>query len=64
MLVCSEIEGGAMHTMRFAHELGKPRFAVTAQNDDACWTGNAQAIAGGATPIPFDVDAALKILRG
>ena len=64
ILVCSEIGGGAMHTMRFAQELGKPRFAVTAQSDDACWAGNARAIAGGATPLPFDVDGALQILRG
>jgi DNA processing protein len=28
VLVCSEVDGGAMHTMQFARELGKPRFAV------------------------------------
>ncbi len=29
VLVSTEIDGGAMHTMRFARELGRPRFAVT-----------------------------------
>lgn len=66
VLVCTEIAGGAMHTMEFARELGRPRFAVTppAGAEEAPeWSGNFACIARGATPIPFDVDAALAILR-
>jgi DNA processing protein len=64
VLVCSEIEGGAMHTMRFAWELGKPRFAVAPALDsaDPVWEGNRRCIAAGAKALPFDVDAALAIL--
>lgn len=64
VLVCSEIGGGAMHAVRFARDLGKPRFAVTppAGGSDA-WAGNAQAIADGAIPIPLDVQQALAIIR-
>ena len=66
LLVCSEVGGGAMHTMRFARELGKPRFAVrppeTVQ-DDPVWAGNLQAIAEGAVPIPFDVEKALAAIQ-
>jgi DNA processing protein len=66
VLVCSEIGGGAMHTMRFARELGKRRFAVRPPGDakagDA-WSGNLQAIADGALPIPFDVEKALAAIR-
>lgn len=65
VLVCSELDGGAMHTMRFARELTRPRFAVTpppgAQSSHV-WAGNLQALAEGARPIPLDVDASLTIL--
>jgi len=65
VLVCSETGGGAMHTMRFARELGKPRFAVRPPDgaNDEAWGGNRQAIADGATPIPLDVDAALAAIK-
>ncbi len=66
VLVCSEIEGGAMHTLRFARELGKPRFAVQPPEraqDDPAWAGNLQAITDGAVAIPFDVDAALAAVK-
>jgi hypothetical protein len=52
--------------MRFARELGKPRFAVqppAGARDNAAWAGNLQAIADGAFAIPFDVDKALAVLR-
>ena len=67
VLVCSEIAGGAMHTMRFARELGRPRFAVEppARAVDPAWDGNRRCIAEGAAPLPFDAVAALTaILRG
>lgn len=66
VLVCSEIDGGAMHTMRFACELGKPRFAVRPPEDvraEPAWAGNLQAIADGAVPIPFDVERALAAVK-
>lgn len=65
VLVCSEVEGGAMHTMRFARELGKPRFAVqppAEAHGGSAWAGNLQAIADGAVPIPFVVDEALAAI--
>jgi len=66
VLVCTELGGGAMHTMRFARELGVARFAVTPPNDAAQsedWAGNVACIADGATPLPFDVDAACDLLN-
>ena len=61
VLVCTEPSGGAMHTMRFARDLGVARFAVTPPDDAAQsedWAGNLACIADGATPLPFDVDRA------
>src|SRR5579863_2526570 len=66
VLVASEIGGGAMHALRFARDLGKPRFAVQppdAAQGDAAWAGNVRALADGAEPLPFDVNEALQILR-
>jgi DNA processing protein len=67
VLVATELRGGAMHTMRFARELGRLRFAVIppagAERSDA-WGGNVASIADGATPLPFDVRLALAMLRG
>lgn len=66
ILVCSEIDGGAMHTLHFARALGKPRYAVVPPENasgDLRWAGNRQAIDDGATLLPFDVSAALKLLR-
>jgi DNA processing protein len=65
VLVCSEVDGGAMHTMRYARELGKPRFAVepgVEAKTQSAWAGNARAIADGAIPISFDVDKALEAI--
>jgi DNA processing protein len=58
VLVVSDTAGGAMHTMRFAAQLGRPRFAL-----DHEASGNRAAIADGAIPLPWDVDrAASRIL--
>jgi DNA processing protein len=62
VLVASDVDGGAMQTMRFAKELGRTRFVLDAQGD-AQYAGNVQARADGAIPVPFDVAAALKIIR-
>lgn len=62
ILVASEIDGGAMQTMRFAKELGRPRFVLDAKGG-APYGGNEHARADGAVPIPFDIDAALKKIR-
>jgi DNA processing protein len=62
VLVASEIDGGAMQTMRFAKELGRPCFVLDAQGGSA-YAGNVHARAEGATPLPLDVDAALKKIR-
>jgi DNA processing protein len=65
VLVCSEIGGGALFTMKFAKELGRARFAVVPPDDaagDPSWAGNLQSLGDGAEPLPLDVDAALAIL--
>jgi DNA processing protein len=64
VLVCSEAGGGALYTMEFAKELRKRRFAVQPppNSTDPVWEGNRCCIAGGALPLPFDVDAALAVL--
>ncbi len=66
VLVCTEIGGGAMHTMRFARELERPRFAVAAPEGSEganAWEGNRACIANGARPLPFDVESALLQIR-
>ena len=66
VLVCTEICGGAMHTMRFARELGRPRFAIRPSAGAEMrpeWAGNIACIAEGAIPLPLDVRAALVMLR-
>jgi DNA processing protein len=62
VLIASETDGGAMLTMRFAKQLGRPRFALAAYGD-RCYTGNAQAHADGARVLPFDVERALNELQ-
>jgi len=65
VLVCTELDGGAMHTMRFARELGRPRFAVEPPLEAADapeWAGNAECIREGASPIPFDVRVTIERL--
>jgi DNA processing protein len=53
VLVVSDLAGGAMHAMRFARELRRPRFVL----DDGA-SGNRAALAAGALLLPRDVDAA------
>ncbi len=55
VLVVSDADGGAMHTMRFAEKLGRPRFAL-----DRGASGNAAALAAGALPLPQDAEAAAE----
>lgn len=62
VLIASEIDGGAMQTMLFAKDLGRPRFVLEAQGAPQ-YAGNVQARADGATPIPFAVEPALKKIR-
>jgi DNA processing protein len=58
VLVQSDASGGAMDTLRFAHELGRPRFAL---DDEA--SGNVAVLAAGALRLPRSVDeAASRIL--
>lgn len=66
VLVCTESDGGAMHTMRFARELARPRFAVkpaAEASHSPPWDGNLTCIAQGATPLEFDVEKAVAALR-
>ncbi len=53
VLIESEAEGGAMHTLRFARELGRRRFVC-----DRPTTGNRAAAADGATLLPAEAVAA------
>jgi DNA processing protein len=53
VLVVSDADGGAMHTMRFAREAGRPRFALVSE-----MSGNALALASGARPLPDDARVA------
>lgn len=62
VLVASEIDGGAMQTMKFAKALGRPRFVLDAQGRTE-YAGNVQARADGAIALPLDVKAALRILH-
>ena len=66
VMVTSELDGGAMHTIKFARELGRPCFAVTPPHVDAqggrFWAGNVRALAEGAEPLPLDVNEAIRIL--
>ncbi len=55
VLIQSEIDGGAMHTMRFARELGRPRFALEPRGGEA-YAGNRRAIEDGAIALPWDAD--------
>ena len=62
VLIASEIDGGAMQTMRFAKALDRPRFVLDAQGQ-AEYAGNVQARADGAIALPFDVKGALRVLH-
>jgi DNA processing protein len=66
VLICSEIGGGAMHAMRFAKALEKPRFAVMPPEEMKSrpeWAGNLACIAEGAVPLPLDLKVAIDLLR-
>ncbi len=56
VLITSEAEGGAMHTIRFARELGRLRFALAARG--AQDEGNSRAIGAGAHALPWDLQTA------
>jgi DNA processing protein len=53
ILVESDESGGAMHTLRFAAELGRERFAYEPRSDGR-YSGNARAIRDGARPLPWE----------
>ncbi|MBD5657220.1 MAG: DNA-processing protein DprA [Candidatus Eremiobacteraeota bacterium] len=53
VLVQSEVTGGAMHAVRVARQLGRPRFAFAAREGDA-FAGNALAIGEGAASLSWD----------
>ena len=57
VLIQSEAEGGAMHTVAAAQRLGRPRFAFSPR-DERAYGGNARALAGGARPLDWTSDAA------
>jgi DNA processing protein len=61
VLVETELGGGAMHTMRFAKRLGRPRFALC-ERDGARTDGNARAIADGAVALPWDAAEAARVI--
>lgn len=62
-LVQSEADGGAMHAMHCARELGRERFALDPPNRmEEAYGGNARALAEGATALPWDVDEACRRL--
>ncbi|GAC1588166.1 MAG: hypothetical protein NVS3B28_13300 [Candidatus Velthaea sp.] len=58
VLVESDAGGGAMHTMRFARELGRRRFV---RANDA--SGNRIALADGAQRLPEDAAAAAALIH-
>lgn len=58
ILIESELSGGALHTLRFAAELGRPRFALEPRRGDPLTDGNALAIRNGAVALAWDARAA------
>jgi DNA processing protein len=61
VLIATEAAGGAMHTLAYARELGRPRFALVPRGpaDD----GNARAIEDGAIALPWDLATACRMAR-
>jgi DNA processing protein len=53
VLVQSEADGGAMHAVRVARELGRARFAFVPRAGDA-FAGNVRALSEGATAVPWE----------
>jgi len=63
VLVQSDAAGGAMHTMRFARDLGRKRFALEPlRNLMVAYGGNVLALAEGATALPWDADEACRLI--
>lgn len=60
VLIASEADGGAMHTMRFANELHRPAFAVA--GGEFAFSGNAAAIAQGAHAVAPAASEIVKAL--
>lgn len=60
VLIQSEPDGGAMHTMRFAAQLGRRRLALAPPGEG--FGGNHAALAGGARTIDWDAATALETL--
>lgn len=60
VLVASEAGGGAMHALRAAERLGRPRFALEPRG--AGYDGNVLALHGGAATLPWDAAAAREAL--
>ena len=56
VLVQSDANGGAMHAMRAARSLRRPRFALAARDGDA-FRGNVAALDEGARAIDWDIGA-------
>jgi len=63
VLVQSGASGGAMHAMRAARGMERPRFALQPLpgND---FSGNEQAIAEGARALPWDAGEAARMIAG
>jgi DNA protecting protein DprA len=62
VLIQSRLDGGAMHTLRFARELGRPVFAL-APRDGEAYAGNVRALGAGARELPWNPDEAASLLR-
>jgi DNA processing protein len=63
VLVCSESDGGAMHTVRFAKDLRRERYALVAK-DGPDYDGNRVALADNAIALPWNIEDALHVLYG
>jgi DNA processing protein len=57
VLIESEPDGGAMHTLRFARELGRPQFAC-----DISAGGNRLALTSGALPLASNISDAVSTI--
>jgi DNA processing protein len=63
VLVQSDADGGAMHALRAAAALGRPRFALASTGDDQ-ERGNARAIADGALALTWNIESASRTISG
>jgi len=62
VLIETETTGGAMHTLRFAAQLNRARYALEPRTDDSRTQGNSTAIARGALSLPWEAEEALRRL--